>query len=142
MVPYCLLSYSLGCILLNILSWYLTDADTLMNFVAILITLVVIPNFIFLEESPRFLFDKGKVSQFVKTLKSIGEKNDAGLSRVHFEEKLGISHINLTKSKYKDIRVEINKDDQIEQDSSNESMGFMTMFKDAQIRFTLVALCI
>lgn len=139
MVPYCLLSYSLGCILLNVLSWYLTDADTLMNFVAILITVAVIPNFIFLEESPRFLYDMGYVTKFVKTLKSIGEKNDAGLSSVHFEERLGISNVNLNNYKYKDIRIDNNQ-------SSNQAesieTGFSTMFKEKEVRFTLVALCI
>jgi hypothetical protein len=74
-----------------------------MNFVAILITLVVIPNFIFLEESPRFLYDMGQVSKFIKTLKNIGEKNDAGLSSVHFEEKLGVANVNLNKTKYKNL---------------------------------------
>ena len=134
-----MLSYSVGGIVLNILSLYLTDADTLMNFVAFLITLVVIPVFIYLQESPRYLYEKGQVTSLVTTLNSIGDLNQAGLSRHHFEKRLGIGNINLNSAKYKNLT--LNKNIEAEE-KVEDHKSFYWMFTDSKTRFTLIALCI
>ena len=76
----------MGCISFNFLTFYVKDSDGLLYCTAILLTVVVLPVFFFLEESPRFLHQKGEVQRMVQTLKRIGEKNKSSVSK----HKLGL----------------------------------------------------
>lgn len=141
MVGLCLVSYSVGCICLNFLSFYFTDADSLMICISGIITVAVLPNFFLLKESPKFLYEKGKVTELVNTLNSIAEKNQTKLAPNYFKKILKIEHVDL-KSKHEAIELvrssEI-KDKTIEKLSEP---ALKRLFLDKKISLTLVALCV
>ena len=90
MVPFSQIGFCLGSIIFNILTWYVKESDHLLFVTAIFLILVVLPNFFFLEESPKFLYQKGRISELAYTLGNIGRINGSSVTSKYFSDKLGI----------------------------------------------------
>ena len=135
MVGFCLVSYSVGCISLNLLSFYFTTADSLMKAIAVIITIAVLPTFFFLQESPMFLYKTGQVSRLVTTLNKIAKRNNAKLPKNYFENQLRLE----TQGLDKDIVLE--RDISVNMDNPPQS-PLHKLFFDREISMTLVALCV
>ena len=88
MVGLCLVSYSLGCISLNLLSLLFTDADSLMVMLTALIIFAVLPNFFVLLESPMYLYKSGYVVGTINTLREIAYRNNRKIGYKYFERQL------------------------------------------------------
>lgn len=141
MVGYCLVSYSIGCICLSFLSFYFESADTLMNCITIIIFIAITPNFIFLKESPKFLYEKGKVTELVNILNEIGRENQAGLNPDYFKKQLSIQHLDLRNKNETVVLVRTTeiKDKVINQFSESP---IKRLFLNKRISLTLIALCV
>jgi len=131
MVGFGLFSYSIGCICLNLLSFIYKDADSLIKIIAIFIILAVLPNLVFVEESPMFLYKTGRIADLVLTLERIAEINNVDLSQGYFRKQLGIQEQDL-----KDLSQE-----RIQMTQTLEYDGPFAIFTSRIYNMRLLALC-
>jgi Major Facilitator Superfamily len=71
----CLASFSVGIVFLNLISFYMTSADSLLMFYTFLLFLLLVPNLKALKESPVWLFKQNRYKEGIKVLQEIAEIN-------------------------------------------------------------------
>ena len=139
MVGLCLVSYSFGCISLNLLSLVLTDADSLMAMLTILIVLAVLPNYFILLESPMYLYKSGYVVSTINTLREIASRNNRSLEYKYFEKQLDIENYDVDyQPEVRLIKVDTTNKDK--ENKNSPKNGFYLLL-EPEIGIKLLALC-
>jgi len=75
------LGYAGGSVILGLMSFIFTTADSLSFACIFLMVIGSFLNFIIMKEPPRYLFRKGRISDGFKSLHYIAKKNKTGLSK-------------------------------------------------------------
>ena len=83
-------SFAFSCILLELLSFLITDADHLVYFATGVMIVCLLPIFYLVFESPMYLYKHGRVMEMITTLQSISKRNSKALPNEYFEEKLSL----------------------------------------------------
>ena len=71
----CFLAYGLGCLFINIVTYWIRGADALAIFALFIVFFAIVPAFFSYAESPKFLQKKGMVSAMISSLAYIARVN-------------------------------------------------------------------
>lgn len=71
----CFLAYGIGCIVINIVTFYISSAQWLIFTASVLVIVTVLPSFVSYYESPFWLVGKGRFTETIEVLGGIKKMN-------------------------------------------------------------------
>jgi hypothetical protein len=80
----CFVAYGIGCIVLNSTTLFLKSANWLAASATALVYLTILPSFFSFHETPKYLYNKGRLSELMENLYRIGKTNKKNIPRSRF----------------------------------------------------------
>lgn len=105
----CFFSYALGCIFINLVTLVIRDGMQLSIFGLVLVFIFLVPSYFCYAESPKWLYNKGKLSSLIDSLVFIAHKNGTDFNKDQFYNMIADDQQEYKLIKENEIRISIKK---------------------------------